>query len=297
MQNFADGIIPVGDNKASSLFNLAKKSLADQYELTELINICYWILEHFTGLNQQEYIQHPETLVNQSSLILFSNAIDQLKQGMPVQYVIGEMDFYKLRLKVTQAALIPRPETEELVDMVVRQNSYLANLQILDIGTGSGCIGISLAKNLKNSTVIAIDKSSEALDLAKQNAQLNMVANIEFFEMDFLEDKYLVEKEFDIMISNPPYIAQSELSTMEQNVLNFEPHIALFVPNEDPLIFYKKLAEFAKIHLKNNGLIYMEINQQFGQETADIFRTSSFSSVELLKDMFGNNRFIKAVKK
>lgn len=296
MQNFADGIIPVGDNKASSLFNLAKKSLADQYEPTELMNICYWILEHFTGLKQQDYIQHPESLVNQSSLIMFSNAIDQLKQGMPVQYVIGQIDFYKLSFKVSPAALIPRPETEELVDMVVKQNSHLANLQIVDIGTGSGCIGISLAKNLKNSIVIAIDKSSEALDLAQQNAQINAVANIEFFEMDFLEEKYFVEKEFDIMISNPPYIAQSELSSMDKNVLSFEPHLALFVPDEDPLIFYKKLAEFAQIHLKNKGLIYLEINQQFGMETANIFRTSSFSSVELLKDMFGNNRFIKVVK-
>lgn len=296
MQNFKNGKVPVADNKASSLMKMAEMELSDLYQKSELETIGFWLLEHFVHISQSNYLRYPDVNVDQSSLIHFCNAVEKLKEGMPVQYVIGEVDFYGLKLKVNNSVLIPRPETEELVDLIVKENKERSGLKILDVGTGSGCIGLSLAKSLSSSLVTAIDVSTQALEIASENAIKNKIKNIEFTEMDFLKEKFPLGKEFDLIVSNPPYISQSESAGMADHVLKFEPHLALFVPDENSLVFYKKIAGLADENLKNKGTIYLEINERLGSETASVFGADRFSSVEIIKDMFGKNRFIKTVR-
>jgi release factor glutamine methyltransferase len=296
MQNFKDGNVPVGDNKASSLMKLAERELSALYPSSELETISFWLLEHFTGIVRNNFLKDPGVNLNQSSIIHFCNAVEKLKNGSPVQYVIGEVDFYGLKLEVNNSVLIPRPETEELVDLITKENQGKTNLRILDIGTGSGCIALSLAKNLKDSVVKAIDISESALEVAKSNAVLNRITNIEFLRIDVLKENCFADLEFDMIVSNPPYIAASESATMEAKVLEFEPKEALFVPDENALIFYREIASMSNKHLNKKGLVYIEINERLGDETAAVFSEEVFSSVNIIKDMFGKNRFIKAVK-
>lgn len=232
----------------------------------------------------------------------------------PVQYVLNEAWFYGLKFEVNESVLIPRPETEELVDWIVKDvrsmkyevrsgsninhtdSSLLppaSYLTLLDIGTGSGCIPISIKKNIPSLQVSAIDVCSEALHTAVNNA-VNHETEINFQPLDFLdENKWNELSKYDIIVSNPPYIKSSEAKTMSQHVLDYEPHKALFVPDEDGLLFYRKIADFTLTHLKNNGVVYLEINQQLGKETAELFIQKGFT-VELRKDMSGNERMIKA---
>jgi release factor glutamine methyltransferase len=296
MQNFSEGKIPVGDNKVSSLRKYAFTALQSIYDSSELVNIIDWILEHFTGMTRTQLLNEPDALINQSALIHFSNAVDQLKKGIPVQYVIGEVEFYGLKLYVNASVLIPRPETEELVDIIIKENQSLQGLKILDIGTGSGCIALSLAKHLPSAKVIAIDLSAGALEVAEKNARVNQITNVEFLELDVFKSNHFIEKEFDLIVSNPPYIAASERSTLSPNVLEHEPSMALFVPDSNPLVFYERIAQLAEIHLKKHGKIYVEINERLGTETSKIFHPDSFSSIHLLNDLFGKNRFIKVEK-
>ncbi len=295
MQNFVDGNVPIGDNKVVSLRNYAFSALQPKYEVEELSNIVEWLLEHFTGLNKHQH-NDSAIMVNQSDIIHFCNAVEKLVAGLPVQYVIGEVGFYGLKLKVNPSVLIPRPETEELVDMIVKENKTSSSLRILDIGTGSGCIALSLAAKLKGSKVTAIDVSTSALATARENADLNQLDNVEFLEMDLLKENGLKEMEFDLIVSNPPYIATSESSTISPHVLDHEPTEALFVPDNDPLRFYKTIADLLHSHLASKGKLYLEINEKLGPETLNVFSSPSFSSLHLLKDMFGKNRFIKAEK-
>ncbi len=296
MQNFIDGKVPVQDNKVSTLMEFAKVELKDTYKDEELTTICWWLLEHFTGISQHQFHQQPQAHVNQSSIIYFCNGVVELKKGTPIQYVTGVVEFYGLHLNINSSVLIPRPETEELADIIVKENKEREGLKILDIGTGSGCLALSLAYHLPDSKVTALDISPAALKLAEENAKKNNISNIEFLEMNILEEDYFISKEFDLMVSNPPYIALSEKESMAANVVNFEPAEALFVPENDPLIFYKAIGQMGHEHLKRNGLIYVEINESLGKETSAIFTQDSFSSVILMTDMFGKNRFIKAVK-
>jgi release factor glutamine methyltransferase len=296
MQNFSDGKVPVADNKAASLLKLFNTRLRHLYESPELENIGDWLLEHFAKVNKQQLLLQPEIHVNQSNVIHFCNAVELLEKGTPIQYVIGVVSFYGLTLQVNPSVLIPRPETEELVDLILKENNGRESLRILDIGTGSGCIALSLAKQIKNSRVTAIDISADAIKTAAENACINHIENVEFLEMDFLEENYFTEKEFDIIVSNPPYIAHSEGASMHKNVLDFEPATALFVSDTDPLIFYKRIAEVSNTYLKTKGMVYVEINERLGEETVEVFPKNVFSSVLLLKDMFTKNRFIKGIR-
>lgn len=295
MQNFQDGKVPVADNKISSLVRYAEQVLAGKYSHPELTEIIRWLVEDIIGFTQGEVTLNPDLLVNQSNLIHFCNAIEKLAKGMPVQYVLGEVKFMGYRLEVNSSVLIPRPETEELVDLIIKENQQASTLKVLDLGTGSGCIAISLRGKLNDAQVTGMDVSCEALVLASNNALQNGITGIEWLEMDMLEEDLLDQREFDIMVSNPPYIAQKEKEQMSENVLNYEPHKALFVPNDDPIIFYRKIAELAKVHLHQNGIIYLEINESLAEETANIFRNDAQNKVMVMKDMFGKNRFIKII--
>jgi release factor glutamine methyltransferase len=220
--------------------------------------------------------------------------LDSLKNEIPIQYLLGKTSFYGLDFEVNPAVLIPRPETEELVDWIISYDQIHKStkpLRILDIGTGSGCIAISLAKNIPNSQVFAIDVSEKALATAQKNAEINNV-KVAFLEENILETDDL-EQQFDIIVSNPPYVRQLEKQEIKKNVLDNEPHLALFVEDNDALVFYRKIAELAQKNLLPNGQLFFEINQYLGKEMMELLEKMGFKNIELRKDIYGNDRMIQ----
>ena len=227
--------------------------------------------------------------------MVLNSTLERLKNEEPIQYIIGTTEFYGFPFLVDKNTLIPRPETEELVEWILLEVEKIKNpkpLHLLDIGTGTGCIPISLAKNLPTANISAIDVSKNALKIASKNAKENNV-NVDFIEIDILETETL-NKQFDIIISNPPYVRELEKVEIQNNVLQNEPHLALFVSDDNPLIFYNKIADLAKQHLTKDGLLFFEINQYLGEETVKILSEKGFKNIELRKDMSGNDRMIRA---
>jgi release factor glutamine methyltransferase len=234
--------------------------------------------------------------------------IDRINQSEPVQYVLEETEFYGRKFKVNKNVLIPRPETEELVDLIIKENRKQKKIKVLDIGTGSGCIAITLGKELPEAEVYALDISKEALQTARENALMNN-AKVELIEFDIIspvEDKQnspylgqakLITHNLDIIVSNPPYVRESEKKQMHANVLDHEPYTALFVKDEDPLIFYEKIILFAKEHLTNGGKCYFEINEKFGEKIAELFLKNNFSDVRVIKDLQDKYRMAVGVWK
>lgn len=222
-----------------------------------------------------------------------ASIIARLKQHEPLQYILGKARFHGHSFAVTPATLIPRPETEQLVDMIVDENPG-SDLAVLDIGTGSGCIAISLARALKFAQVTATDVSPDALAVAQQNATA-LKTRVRFIEQDILTCS-APSQAWDIIVSNPPYITEQEKTTMERNVLDYEPHSALFVPNDDPMLFYRPIAAYASRSLKNGGRLYLEINRAMAQQVSDILRQAGLSNIHIHNDFNGNNRFITATK-
>lgn len=220
-------------------------------------------------------------------------AAARLASGEPVEYVLGFAEFCSKRFMVDKRVLIPRLETQEIVHFMGENHNRQDCLKILDIGTGSGCIAISLSLLFGKSKVTAIDISADALSLARQNATALGADNVEFFQTDFLKEK--PDGMFDIIVSNPPYVRPSEKHTMPKRVLDFEPHNALFIPENDPLVFYKAVSEYGVGHLNCNGKIYVEINQWLGTQTASVFKNNGYST-QILKDSFGEERFVIALK-
>ena len=219
--------------------------------------------------------------------------LERLLQAEPVQYITGTTQFYGLEFRVNSETLIPRPETEELVEWILAETSVAANTcRVLDIGTGSGCIAISLAKNLSKAQVGAIDVSTKALETAKENA-LNNKVKVHFSKQDILETSHL-DTAYDVIVSNPPYVRELEKTEIKDNVLQHEPHTALFVDDKNPLVFYKKIAQLARAHLKSEGQLFFEINEYLGVETVAVVKEIGFSTVILKKDIFGKDRMIRA---
>ena len=231
--------------------------------------------------------------MTEAELELFNEALLKLKKHEPLQYIIGETEFYGFPIKVASGVLIPRPETEELVDWVYQDfKKNNASISILDIGTGSGAIAVSLAKLITQASVSAIDFSTKALAIAKDNAALNSV-KINWIEQDILSTGGL-EQSYDVIVSNPPYVRNLEKVEIQSNVLNYEPHEALFVADDNALIFYKKIATLAFQSLKQNGILYFEINEYLGDETLELVKNSGFKNVELRNDFAGKPRMLKA---
>lgn len=224
----------------------------------------------------------------------FIKALEQLKKEYPIQYIIGHMEFMELDFEVNQDVLIPRPETEELVKWILSQSSRKINYSILDIGTGSGCIPIALAKSLPNSNIKAMDISESALEVAKRNALKHQVP-VQFIKNNVLKIQAL-ENTYDIIVSNPPYVRQSEKKQMHTNVLKYEPDLALFVSDEDPLLFYRHIAQLAIKGLKTEGSLFFEINQYLAKDLCKLIATLGFKNITLKKDIYGADRMIKAVK-
>ena len=271
--------------------------LSEIYPQTEIDSFFFLIMEEKLKLQRIDTVLKPNFQISDAIFKELETIVNQLKKEKPIQYILGKTEFYGMSLKVDENTLIPRPETEELVDWVLNEASHLENhktknLSILDIGTGTGCIPISLAKNLPQANISAIDISENALKIAKQNAILNEV-EINFSEIDILKTTTLWQK-FDIIVSNPPYVRELEKVEIQNNVLHNEPHLALFVSDENPLIFYDKIADVAKQHLTKNGLLFFEINQYLGQETLKLLAEKGFTNIKLRKDLFGNERMVKA---
>lgn len=269
-----------------------KKQLADQYESIELNPILSILTEHITGWDQLQQVLNKETELNETQILAFEKAAAELKAGKPIQYVIGKAWFMGEAYSVNEHVLIPRPETEELVDWILEYAEIKGtSLRILDIGTGSGCIAIALKKALPNSNVSAIDISTNALKVAAENASI-LNAAIEFAPLDILNTAFLPDQ-YDVIVSNPPYIPMHEMENMEMQVTSQEPNIALFVPDEDPLVFYKAIARLAKLHLKPNGQLFFEIHFDQGEAMVNLLDEMHFHA-ELREDLFGKDRMIRA---
>lgn len=266
------------------------QTLAPIYDLEEAESFFYLVLEDKKQWKRIDLALNTEAEFREIEILVWNEILEKLKQHIPIQYILGKAHFYGLEFEVNENVLIPRPETEELVDWIISSNSNSAKLKILDIGTGSGCIAISLAKNLPNATVSAIDVSDKALATAQKNAENNNV-KVNFLLRDILETKNL-EQQFDIIVSNPPYVRNVEKEEIKQNVLDHEPHLALFVDDHDALVFYRKIAELAQENLSPNGQLYFEINQYLGKEMMDLLEEKSFQQMELRKDIYGNHRMV-----
>lgn len=268
-------------------------SLEGKYALEEINAFYYIFCEEILGFSKIDAALNRDFCLSASHQNILQETIYRLLKFEPIQYIYGVAHFYHLKFKVTSEVLIPRPETEELVDIVIKNTKNQA-VKILDIGTGSGCISISLAKNLALAEVSAIDISENALQIAIENALSNNV-KVQFIQKDILNTDQLTQK-YDIIISNPPYVKEEEKKEMNRNVLEYEPALALFVSNTDPLIFYKKIALLAFNHLNDQGILYLEINQSLGKEMIELVKHIGFKEVNLKKDFLGNDRFILAEK-
>ncbi len=256
----------------------------------------YLILEKKQMLKRIDLALQPDLNFSESELIEWNFLLEQLKLEKPIQYLLGETSFYGLTFEVNENVLIPRPETEELVDWIVSNNQMTDDvgvIKILDIGTGSGCIAVSLAKNLPNAQVFAIDISEKALEIAKKNAEINNV-RVNFIVQDILKTEDLLQ-EFNIIVSNPPYVRNLEKVEINKNVLDNEPHLALFVEDNNALIFYQKIAELAEKNLIPSGQLYFEINQYLGKEMIELLAKLNFKNIELRKDIYGHDRMMKGV--
>ena len=281
------------------------QQLTPLYPKEELRSFFYLLSEEYLNLQPAEITLQLDAEVTTTQHALFDEALDRLLQEEPIQYVVGKTEFLGLSFKVTPTVLIPRPETEELVEWVIDElrimNSGLrimnlgsrikdSEFSILDIGTGSGCIAVSLAKHLPKATVCALDISKEALHVAEQNAKHNGV-DVGFLERDILKTESLLQS-FDVIVSNPPYIKENEQQKMQNNVLQHEPVKALFVPDADPLVFYKKIAQLAQEHLSKGGKLFFEINEAHGQETVTLLQDLGYRNVVLKQDVFGKDRMV-----
>jgi release factor glutamine methyltransferase len=269
-----------------------KKQLAGQYETVELTPILSILIEHITGWDQLHQALYKDSPITEAQILAFQTAAAELKAGRPIQYITGKAWFMGEAYTVNEQVLIPRPETEELVDWIVEYAAIKGKaLRILDIGTGSGCIAIALKKILPEAIVTAIDISPNALKVAASNAAALNV-EIEFIPLDILNTAFL-PGQYDVIVSNPPYIPMQEMENMELQVTAHEPNIALFVPDEDPLVFYKAIARLAKLHLTTNGQLFFEIHYDQGEAMVQLLEEMHFHA-ELREDLFGKDRMIRA---
>lgn len=267
-----------------------KTKLAITYPNEEILSIFKFLCEKYLNISPTKLLLAGDELINKKQVDMFSKAIVRLLNEEPIQYILKTTSFYGLEFICTPSALIPRPETEELVDWIIKSETN--EITILDIGTGTGCISVSLA-NHNGFVLDALDISSSALELAKQNAKKNKV-NINFIEADILE--YKSDKKYDLIVSNPPYVRNLEKKKMQNNVLHFEPELALFVEDDDPLVFYRAILKFANNNLVEKGKIYFEINEYLYNDIKGLLIFFGYVNIELKKDSFGKFRFVKAAK-
>ncbi len=286
-----------------SLKTYFNNALLGYYPVTEVNSFFYMLSESVLGLKRIDVSLNVETGIEADAYDQFQKALERLQNYEPIQYILGDTEFYGLLFNVNSSVLIPRPETEELVAWIINDNKAKKNITILDIGTGSGCIAVALAKHLPNAKVFALDVSEEALAVAKQNADKNSV-NIEFIEANVLNliidnnkeklsNLELGDLGIDVIVSNPPYVRELEKDMMTENVLAHEPHLALFVANDDALLFYRKITQLSKEILNTKGQLFFEINEYLGEETELLMENEGFINLVLKQDVFNKDRMIK----
>jgi release factor glutamine methyltransferase len=277
--------------KISDLKSNFKKTLSELYPSEEIQSFFNILSEKYLNLSRIEIALNRDRRLTETEAEKFQKAILRLQNHEPIQYIIGETEFYGLPFKVNKHTLIPRPETEELVEWILSGFPPSGARGILDIGTGTGCIAISLAKNLPNAKISALDISEEALKIAEANAKLNKV-EVNFFQTDILAAETLPKK-YDVIVSNPPYVRELEKKQMQQNVLKYEPHSALYVKDEDPLLFYRAISRLAKNHLNPGGKLFFEINEYLAYEMTELLKAEGFKNIEIKKDIYGKDRMLK----
>ena len=273
-------------------------ALNNLYCQSEIDVFFYSLMEYYFHKPKVDVYLNQDQKLDQTSEIIMINALNELTNYKPLQYITSQTEFYGLKFNLSESVLIPRPETEELVEWIIKDHIFIENeFKILDLGTGSGCISVSLARFLKKSRVYAVDLSDKALVQAHENAKLNNVEVI--FELCDILDENLPDhfKNFEVFVSNPPYVRNLEKNEMKQNVMHYEPHMALFVTDNDPLEFYRAILQIATKRLVSGGKLYFEINQYLGIEMMDLVMSFGFYDIELKKDSFGNDRMLRAIKK
>lgn len=281
----------VQSNRLRDILPYFKRKLASLYEEREIESIFFLVCHTWFKLDRGAILNN-DIRLTESDLLRFKNCADRLLKNEPVQYILGEVEFYGLQFNVNSSVLIPRPETEELVDYIVNSCKTENRYKILDIGTGSGCIALSLKSKIHNSVVHAMDVSGEALEIARQNAQRNNVS-VDFILGDILNETPEGLHELDIIVSNPPYIPQSENTEMSLQVTAFEPGLALFVPDTDPLLFYRKILEFARDYAKPDGVVWFELHEKAAKQLILLTQQMGFKACDILLDLSGKNRFAR----
>ncbi len=276
---------------------LARSELRSLYDESEAEQIAFLLLEEVKSFSRSDLQLKRDEMLSEHELDKLNDFIKQLKFHKPLQYILGYSWFCGMKFFVDRNVLIPRPETEELVEWILNLETRTLKLEILDVGTGSGCIPIAIKKNLPSASVHSVDISEGALVVAKKNAELNQ-AEVLFLKGDILSSEFRssLKNKFDIVVSNPPYVRKNEMNSITESVKNYEPHSAIFVVNDDVLIFYKAIAELALTHLKENGKVFFEINQSMGKEVEFLLREKGFQNVEVKKDMSGKDRMIMATR-
>jgi release factor glutamine methyltransferase len=273
------------------------RELSDLYPVEEIQAFHFLLLEHYSGLTRERALAEPTGTLSESELLNIHFAVKELMEHRPIQHILGKAEFFGLTFQVNGDVLIPRPETEELVQCIVHDHKWRSDhFSILDIGTGSGCIAVALAHALPWAEVLACDISESALKMAGVNAKKNDVS-VQFHSMDILNERDWPERTFDVIVSNPPYIRESEKKAMSRNVLDWEPYSALFVKDDEPLIYYRAIFEFASLVLNAQGTLYLEINETLGKEMLRLAQRYPFEETELLQDLNGKDRIIKAIRK
>lgn len=275
---------------------LFSESLSETYPKKEIDSFFFILMEEKLKLQRIDTVLNPDFLIDTATVVVLKIILERLQKEEPIQYILGKTEFYGLPFLVDKNTLIPRPETEELVEWILSEIQKIQGgnqktpLAILDIGTGTGCIPITLAKNTVNTVITAIDISASALRVAKKNAVLNSVP-VNFIMLNILKTTQLPQK-YNLIVSNPPYVRELEKVEISANVLENEPHLALFVANKNPLVFYDKIADLAKQQLNENGMLFFEINQYLGKETVKMLEEKGFQNIQLKKDLSGNDRML-----
>lgn len=290
-------LMEVRSNRIGDIRSHYRRKLMPMFSEREADSLLFMVLMEYTGLTKAGILAQHEEAVSESQLLKIHFSVKELLKNKPVQYVLGKTEFYGLPFIVNSKVLIPRPETEEMVEWIIREMKNKKYLKIIDLGTGSGCIGITLKKHFPDSIVTAVDLSDFALEVAAANADLNSVV-VDFERFDMLQvSQWKQDEVYDLIVSNPPYVRNLEKKDMKENVLEFEPETALFVDDEDPLIFYQGIINFADQFLSNQGWVFCEINQYLHEAVYDLFSTNGFTKIVLKKDFRNNYRFLSCCKK
>lgn len=282
----------IPNNRVISLVHMMRQELFSSYSITEIESLIHYCFREICGFNRMDVVMRSEDELGEEAMTKFLDVIARLKNHEPVQYIFGHTEFYNLDIHLTRDVLIPRPETEELVHWVIREQQLLPVKDALDIGTGSGCIALALKDNLPDANVTGIDVDRAVIEVAQANAENNEL-DVEFKQANILND--LVQfGQFDLIVSNPPYVTRAQMEEMLPNVVNHEPHLALFIEDDDPLKFYKAIAHFCQKHLRPEGVLYLEVNEDLAGDTALLLESFNFTRTNIKKDLNGKFRMVKA---